>query len=191
MTQDESCPLCNHSDESVTHVLRDCSFAREVWTRLAVFDTADPLWISDTTAWIFYHLNSGNGLIFGVTCWQLWKLRNERIFTDTHTPVAAATIKIGNWICSIKAAMEKEVLLMGNGRLREVVELAWDPGPTGWMVLNTDGSVSSDRRRATAGGLLRDAEGRCTLAYTMNLGYCSITRAEMRGALRGLELRPS
>ncbi|CAN1165594.1 hypothetical protein LINPERPRIM_LOCUS33817 [Linum perenne] len=26
------------------------------------------------------------------------------------------------------------------------------------------------------------------LAYTMNLGYCSITRAEMRGALRGLEL---
>ncbi|CAN1146372.1 Putative ribonuclease H protein At1g65750 [Linum perenne] len=188
MTQDASCPLCNHSDESVTHVLRDCSFAREVWTRLAVFDTADPLWTSDTAAWVFHHLRSGNGLIFGVTCWQLWKLRNERIFTDSHTPVAAATIKIGNWICSIKTAMEREISLMGNGRLREVVELAWDPGPTGWMVLNTDGSVSSDRRRATAGGLLRDAEGRCTLAYTMNLGYCSITRAEMRGALRGLKL---
>ncbi|CAN1183517.1 Putative ribonuclease H protein At1g65750 [Linum perenne] len=56
------------------------------------------------------------------------------------------------------------------------------------MVLNTDGSVNPNRRQATAGGLLRDADGRCSLAYTMNLRNCSITRAEMRGALRGLEL---
>ncbi|CAN1130098.1 Putative ribonuclease H protein At1g65750 [Linum perenne] len=27
----------------------------------------------------------------------------------------------------------------------------------------------------------------CLLAYTMNLGYCSITRAEMRGAIEGLK----
>ncbi|CAN1192177.1 Putative ribonuclease H protein At1g65750 [Linum perenne] len=40
--------------------------------------------------------------------------------------------------------------------------------------------------RATTGGLAQDSEGRCIFAYTMNLGNCSITRAEMRGAIEGL-----
>ncbi|CAN1177066.1 Putative ribonuclease H protein At1g65750 [Linum perenne] len=35
--------------------------------------------------------------------------------------------------------------------------------------------------------MLRDSEGRCILAFTMNLGTCSITRAEMRGAIEGLK----
>ncbi|CAN1807882.1 Putative ribonuclease H protein At1g65750 [Linum perenne] len=127
-------------------------------------------------------------MLFGITCWQLWKFINERIFTDSITSTTATAIKIGNWLCSIKKAMERDNRALGVGRPREVVDLAWDPGPIGWMVLNTDGSVNLNRKRATAGGLLRDADGRYSLAYTMNLGNCSITRAEMRGALRGLEL---
>ncbi|CAN1183512.1 Putative ribonuclease H protein At1g65750 [Linum perenne] len=188
MTQDASCSIYNNTDESVTHVLRDCNFARDVWTRLTVFDIADPHWVLDPAAWIFHPLKSGNGMLFGITCWQLWKFRNERIFTDSITSTTAAAIKIGNWLCSIKKAMERDNRALGVGRPREVVDLAWDPGPIGWMVLNTDGSVNPNRRQATAGGLLRDADGRCSLAYTMNLRNCSITRAEMRGALRGLEL---
>ncbi|CAN1148547.1 Putative ribonuclease H protein At1g65750 [Linum perenne] len=41
---------------------------------------------------------------------------------------------------------------------------------------------------AAAGGLVRDANGRCLGAFTANLGTCSITRAEMRGAVLGLKL---
>ncbi|CAN1183511.1 Putative ribonuclease H protein At1g65750 [Linum perenne] len=156
--------------------------------RQRLFDIADPHWVLDPAAWIFHPLKSGNGMLFGITCWQLWKFRNERIFTDSITSTTAAAIKIGNWLCSIKKAMERDNRALGVGRPREVVDLAWDPGPIGWMVLNTDGSVNPNRRQATAGGLLRDADGRCSLAYTMNLRNCSITRAEMRGALRGLEL---
>ncbi|CAN1331264.1 Putative ribonuclease H protein At1g65750 [Linum perenne] len=54
------------------------------------------------------------------------------------------------------------------------------------MTLNSDGSVDRARGKVTAGGLIRNAEGRCLLAYTMNLGTCSITRAEIRGAIEGL-----
>ncbi|CAN1788760.1 Putative ribonuclease H protein At1g65750 [Linum perenne] len=63
---------------------------------------------------------------------------------------------------------------------------SWDPGPEGWVVLNSDGSAYRLTGRATAGGLVRDSEGRGMLAYSMNLGRCSITRAEMRGAIEGL-----
>ncbi|CAN1169907.1 Putative ribonuclease H protein At1g65750 [Linum perenne] len=71
---------------------------------------------------------------------------------------------------------------------KEVVNIAWDPGPIGWVTVNTDGSVNPQTRKAAAGGLLRDANGRCFHAFTMNLGVCSITRAELRGAIRGLEI---
>ncbi|CAN1241090.1 Putative ribonuclease H protein At1g65750, partial [Linum perenne] len=64
--------------------------------------------------------------------------------------------------------------------------IAWDLGPEGWVTLNSDRSVDLTRRKAAASGLLRDEAGRCLFAFTMNLGSCSITRAESRGALEGL-----
>ncbi|CAN1127411.1 Putative ribonuclease H protein At1g65750 [Linum perenne] len=94
MTDNASCPLCDNTEETIEHVLRDCRFAKEVW----------------------------------------------------------------------------------------------DPGPIGWVTVNTDGSVNPQTRKAAAGGLLRDVDGRCLHAFTMNLGVCSITRAELRGAIRGLEI---
>ncbi|CAN1133907.1 Putative ribonuclease H protein At1g65750 [Linum perenne] len=59
-------------------------------------------------------------------------------------------------------------------------------GPPEWYTLNSDGSVQGARGKAAAGGLIRDSEGRCLDAYTVNLGICSITRAEIRGAIEGI-----
>ncbi|CAN1797111.1 Putative ribonuclease H protein At1g65750 [Linum perenne] len=67
-----------------------------------------------------------------------------------------------------------------------MTSVAWTPGPVGWITVNSDGSFDARLGRAAAGGLARDSEGRCRFAYTMNLGSCSITRAEMRGASEGL-----
>ncbi|CAN1130258.1 Putative ribonuclease H protein At1g65750 [Linum perenne] len=67
------------------------------------------------------------------------------------------------------------------------IEVRWEPGPEGWVTLNSDGSVDQQARKASAGGVLRNSEGRCLLAFSMNLGSCSITRAEMRGAIEGLK----
>ncbi|CAN0830570.1 Putative ribonuclease H protein At1g65750 [Linum grandiflorum] len=65
-------------------------------------------------------------------------------------------------------------------------EIGWKPGPPDWMVLNTDDSVINRGRHAAAGGMLRDVHGRCHRAFTINLGACYITRAEMQGVLVGL-----
>ncbi|CAN1744714.1 Putative ribonuclease H protein At1g65750 [Linum perenne] len=58
----------------------------------------------------------------------------------------------------------------------------------GWLVrlAGSDGSVQGQQGKAAAGGLLRDINSNCILAYTMSLGICSITRAEIRGALEGV-----
>ncbi|CAN1128974.1 Putative ribonuclease H protein At1g65750 [Linum perenne] len=68
------------------------------------------------------------------------------------------------------------------------VDIGWVHGPIGWAVLNTDGSVLPQSNSAAAGGLVRDEFGCCLAAFSGNLGRCSITRAELRGLIVGLDL---
>ncbi|CAN1256841.1 Putative ribonuclease H protein At1g65750 [Linum perenne] len=67
-------------------------------------------------------------------------------------------------------------------------QIAWEPGPNEWITVNTDGSVLKQESKAAAGGIIRDHLGRGMVAFTMNLGCCTVTRAELRGAITGLEL---
>ncbi|CAN1752800.1 Putative ribonuclease H protein At1g65750, partial [Linum perenne] len=69
---------------------------------------------------------------------------------------------------------------------RQTVDVAWERGPETWVTLNSDGAVDRLGGKAAAGGLIRNSEGRCLLAFSMNLGNCSVTRAELRGAIEGL-----
>ncbi|CAN1188297.1 Putative ribonuclease H protein At1g65750 [Linum perenne] len=134
-TQDASSPFCANNEESISHILRDCSFAAETWRHVGGVDIQGERWQRPYQLWLQDFIKSDSSLIFGITCWYLWRARNERIFTGSTESL--------------------------------------------------DGSVV--QRRAAAGGIVRDNEGRGLLAYSMNLGICSITRAELRGALEGIK----
>ncbi|CAN1847757.1 Putative ribonuclease H protein At1g65750 [Linum perenne] len=71
---------------------------------------------------------------------------------------------------------------------RTSIDAQWDPGLEGVMTINTDGSVNPLSKKATAGGLIRDYLGRCYLAFSSNLGSCTISRAELHGIAMGLHL---
>ncbi|CAN1841222.1 Putative ribonuclease H protein At1g65750, partial [Linum perenne] len=125
-----ACDHCGHTDESVSHVLRDCSAANSTWT----------------ANWI------------------------------------------RNWARDASAAFDRDTRCLSKATERIWKSVAWEPGPSEAITINTDGSFRSDRGRASAGGIIRSADGRGLVAFTMNLGCCSITRAEIRGAISSLEL---
>ncbi|CAN1162578.1 Putative ribonuclease H protein At1g65750 [Linum perenne] len=64
----------------------------------------------------------------------------------------------------------------------------WRRPEQGWATINTDGSVLRNPTRAAAGGIVRRDDGRSLGAFVANLGSCSVTRAELRGAVLGLEM---
>ncbi|CAN1188660.1 Putative ribonuclease H protein At1g65750 [Linum perenne] len=68
------------------------------------------------------------------------------------------------------------------------VDIAWEPGPPDLAVLNTDCSVLPNSSTAAVGGLIREALGHCSHAFTFNLGRCSITRAKLRRIIMGLDV---
>ncbi|CAL1384470.1 unnamed protein product [Linum trigynum] len=66
--------------------------------------------------------------------------------------------------------------------------ISWIPPDEGWIQLQTDGSVVTSTGKAAAGGLFRNNLGQCKGAFVCNLGSCSITAAELKGALEGLKI---
>ncbi|CAN0912824.1 Putative ribonuclease H protein At1g65750 [Linum grandiflorum] len=71
---------------------------------------------------------------------------------------------------------------------RTEVLVGCEAAPGVCITINTDGSVIQPSGVAAAGGLIRDSQGHCLVAFAANLGICSITRAERRGATFGLKL---
>ncbi|CAN1186113.1 Putative ribonuclease H protein At1g65750 [Linum perenne] len=186
MSASANCPHCQHPEESVSHVLRDCPFAAEVWNHIGGFDTSDRGWLGSEEPWLQQNLKSDRGTLFGIGCWLVWKARNERVFSDDSATAQQVAYKAFSWVRMVAEASTRSKWISDNHNTSHQLEIAWRPDLGGAVTLNSDGSANRIRGKATAGGLIRNAEGRCFLAYTMNLGSCSITRAEMRGAIEGL-----
>ncbi|CAN1139380.1 Putative ribonuclease H protein At1g65750, partial [Linum perenne] len=104
----------------------------------------------------------------------LWLAAKDRLLTNAMRARRGMSQDAGCTFCNA-----------GRSR-RHTSTLAGRRVPPEWMTLNSDGSVLGTRGNAAAGGLLRNAQGQCLHAYTINLGVCSITRAEIRGAIEGV-----
>ncbi|CAN1787382.1 Putative ribonuclease H protein At1g65750 [Linum perenne] len=165
LSADSRCSKCGNSEESVTHILRDCPTVASVWDELG-YSRQDQIRANlPLLDWCVVLLKNQDSLKLGITCWYLWKSRNEWTFSNLNNSAATTAAKINSWAQAVQAAFVS----------------------SRWVVLNTDGSVSAQSGRAAAGGLIRNEVGFCLSAFAINLGKCSITRAELRGAITGLE----
>ncbi|CAN1229003.1 Putative ribonuclease H protein At1g65750, partial [Linum grandiflorum] len=153
--------------ETLLHVLRDCPFAVSTWERLAFPYEDQPTWESPLLPLITHHLKTHiRCLLFGVACWSLWKTKNEYIFTDIRTVLEALSPRIYLWAKSIQEALIRDQSVHTGSPTTTVVNAG----------------------KAAAGGLFRDSDGRCLAAYSMNLGICSITIAELRAVVTELQI---
>ncbi|CAN1148401.1 Putative ribonuclease H protein At1g65750, partial [Linum perenne] len=95
---------------------------------------------------------------------------------------------INTWTRWIEEATNKDDKFFGPSPSNRLGEIFWGPGPPGFVTVNTDGSVQSNPSSATTGGLGREESRRFHFAFTSNLGSCSVTRVELRGAIHCLEM---
>ncbi|CAN0898341.1 Putative ribonuclease H protein At1g65750, partial [Linum grandiflorum] len=144
----------------------------------------------DLRVWLDEHVRSSTlSLAFGVGVWLLWRARSKRIFEQGKETFLHVAHRCDYWVTLISSSWKA-------GQLgREVRSLTWQtqligwrPGDEGWFTFSTNGSLQPPQREAAAGGIIRDDHGSFVKASTMNLGCCSITRAEMRGIVKGLKI---
>ncbi|CAN1756620.1 Putative ribonuclease H protein At1g65750 [Linum perenne] len=118
MSQDSGCTYCNAGEESSTHVLRDCSFAGEVWSIMIADSVNGADWRLPISEWLESHLNSINGLKFGIACNYLWRARNERIFVASNDTPSVVATKASYWCNTVSIAMEREAAIMPRPDMR-------------------------------------------------------------------------
>lgn len=56
------------------------------------------------------------------------------------------------------------------------------------MKINCDGAKTQHNGKSSAGGVLQDHQGNWLGGFMLNLGSCSVLEAEIKGALKGLQL---
>ncbi|CAN1844818.1 Putative ribonuclease H protein At1g65750 [Linum perenne] len=190
ITNQVVCPRCLNHSESLSHVIRDCCFAVQVWEDVLphLLTTRDRN--LDFKQWWREKLaDNTSNISVGVTAWVIWKARNNLIFEGVRESVDAIANKCRYWINLILTSWKTNQLgREAPGLARQALLVAWRPGDAGWSTLNTDGSRYHGDRSTAIGGVLRDSDGRFARAFCANIGDCSITRAELKAIIVGMKM---
>ncbi|CAL1387343.1 unnamed protein product [Linum trigynum] len=170
-----TCPICEDGPETTLHVIRDCPYARGVWSHFLAEEPPDDLFFqSNLSSWIRYYITGRSGIIdaslFAVLCWKLWKNRNSKVFEKKLATMEEMIAAVKLYVQQVRWAFDRESAVMGGDRMKHSSFIHWKPPPSGWTCLNTNGSVAIAQASAAAGGCLRDEDGRLIRAFVANLG---------------------
>ncbi|CAN1129224.1 hypothetical protein LINPERHAP2_LOCUS5093 [Linum perenne] len=101
------CGICVGTDESIDHVLRCSPFARTVWSKVNSHAHDPSFFLSNFKKWWEDNITkSGGNINFGITCWIIWRARNERVFQEANTSPDAILEQVKFWQGIILNAQE-------------------------------------------------------------------------------------
>ena len=151
LTDDPRCYACGEVEENTSHIIRDCPAARLVWRRLGV-PLGDARWRGSIKVWLANQFGSGTGVnnddwkrVFALTCWWLWKWRNERAFnSSSNIPVDQRSFILAR-VKQVELAMSRVCPIHQNLPTQKVDSLVkWCHPGVGWVKLNTDGAAKGN-----------------------------------------------
>ncbi|KAK8975249.1 hypothetical protein V6N11_046719 [Hibiscus sabdariffa] len=176
--------------EDMDHVLRSCTVAKGVWTRLlpparweSFFGLPFPEWLRlNLFDKSFFTADAEWGVRFAITCWLLWKRRCRLLFESGEGMMDEVLSHGGRLVeeCSRASSVNTGAQA---GRLRTST---WSKPHVGWVKLNVDASVSTIDRTTGVGGVFRDSQGKWLFGFTRFVGRCETLLAELWAIHDGL-----
>ncbi|CAH9054798.1 unnamed protein product [Cuscuta epithymum] len=152
---DEKCGLCGGAEESLQHVFRLCSVAREAWRAVRWEWSSGSVSSFMEQLQLEFQAKSEKDLcklIWG--CWGLWCERNGRVWNGVLTDAKFLLLKSKIYVDSWIQAQQQ-------GRKHAVPEpkgvMLWKRPRPGWVKLNVDASVKDNG--VGLGWLLRNEDG--------------------------------
>ncbi|KAG8475469.1 hypothetical protein CXB51_032329 [Gossypium anomalum] len=98
IAQDASCHLCGYITEDILYILRDCSFAKEIWHHVIPANHLGTFF-GNISEWLFSNLQSLStnktsesywACLFGIILWCIWK--NRGVICNSKCSVAVAEL---------------------------------------------------------------------------------------------------
>ncbi|GKV18865.1 hypothetical protein SLEP1_g29190 [Rubroshorea leprosula] len=139
------CPRCESSNETPIHLLRDCFYAKTVWSLLGFamseFFTLDSFpWPKkfSTISRAFRQAEVSRAILFLSAIWLIWKDRNALVFWNHRSRPQELCVTIWQYAKYTEIAMSSSSPV--KSRLPRWVR--WMPPMEGWYKLNSDGSFN-------------------------------------------------
>lgn len=186
------CDICGYDTENILHALRDCISAKRIWSSLSPINIKADFLSNNLRGWLLNNLAGGKrfemienwSLIFGVTVWKIWYWRNQLLFANVSPCRLYVVSEIKAWVHEIQQTFKAT---LPERQCKVLVGIGWTALTWPLFRLNTDGSRGVNGA-ASAGGLIPDANGNWVRGFGMNIGFCSISMAELWGLYQGLYL---
>ncbi|KAK5775092.1 hypothetical protein PVK06_042959 [Gossypium arboreum] len=186
--QDASCQICGYSMKDASHILRYCSFVKEIWHQIiptfqlrSFFSASMSDWLTSNLQLHSFNRQSDDSwpCLFGIILWRIWKNWNLTIFQGTGLNPKDIINASYSWA--------KHFLYSFNdGMNLQLQQLSVRQTPGKYVFLNTDGAIHSVSGLSAAGGMLSNSKGEWILGFTRFLGKCSVATAKLWGLLDGL-----
>ncbi|KAG9442213.1 hypothetical protein H6P81_018067 [Aristolochia fimbriata] len=180
------CPLCQDKQESVDHLLLQCTMAWHIWSwfmelfrnHWCIPSRVMDLLRQKPPPWLALRVN-----LCGALAWHSSLGHYGRREIGECSKENVVTGEGGDQIRSNWCA----IATMKQGNLTDA-PVGWRPPPSGCIKLNFDGSSQGNPSPAGFGGVFRDHEGTIFLTYAGPLGHEDSTVAEMTALLQGLRI---
>ncbi|KAL4281492.1 hypothetical protein GQ457_03G010450 [Hibiscus cannabinus] len=185
------CPFCTHNEEDLSHVLRHCGKATQVWSTLIKPNMFHEFMAKPLDVWLEENLRGNNSVafhdgnwnvLFAVIVWKLWKQRCSLIFEPSF-------VERGDFLSHCMSFKNEIIQTRNNQELCSIAPdqmLHWQRPSSGWVRVNVDGAVSGPNQCATVGGVVRDEYAAWLFGFARSLGSCSVIMAELWATHDGL-----
>ncbi|XP_062094300.1 uncharacterized protein LOC133800357 [Humulus lupulus] len=142
---DPTCPVCQVSRESINHCLVECPFARASWARTGIGVCTN---VEGTfSAWLeslFYTLDDEQRKIVAMTCWALWRVRNDCVWNGKVARVATVTNLAKNTLYQWTKAQDKFEVPTVAFLIEEDGAAIWSRPAAGTIKINVDAALFSE-----------------------------------------------
>ncbi|KAL6555157.1 hypothetical protein OROGR_006415 [Orobanche gracilis] len=179
-----ACSRCLGEMEDLMHCLRDCPFAREIWTKMGALRWPNFL-IQDCQVWIKQQVSSRNSVKFVTAVWGIWKWRNNAVLDAVKWNSQEAWRRL----CHEHDEIVKFIDPHRMSLVGDTLSLSWCPPMREQIKLNIDGSfMSMNGNRMGFGGVLRNDKGQWIIGLVGHSGGGSPFLAEALALLHGLKI---
>ncbi|GKV09037.1 hypothetical protein SLEP1_g20594 [Rubroshorea leprosula] len=182
--------ICEQDQETPLHLLRDCYYSRLVWESTPLPANFFNL---DLDGWLYQNATSTSSIgesrqlwsmLFLALLWYIWKSRNALIFEDKRLPPQIVLQQATSLAMNTRLALATQI----SSCPRVSRWVRWYPPDLPFFKLNTDGAMNHATTKASAGGLIRDHEGRWVHGFSLSIGHQSSFMAELSGCREGLRM---
>ncbi|GLT35133.1 hypothetical protein SLA2020_096110 [Shorea laevis] len=181
--EDPMCKICNAQIESIDHIFCKCPAAIYVLNIIFLGSDLSPnnssfkQWLRSLSCnmTLSPFFNIPWAVIFCFVIWGLWIQHNQFIYRHQNIDAQNTSNIIMDRVIEFWSSNP----LSCSTTRKQIRLISWEPPPTGWIKLNTNGSVISNPGTTSCGGLFWDSQGQWVVGFTRRIGYTTALAAEL------------